>query len=383
MAIIDVIFYEGNELVSKWSPSGKTENYQIKLGSQLVVKESQEAIFFKEGKMLDVFAPGTHTLSTNNIPILSKLINLPFGSQSPFFAEVYFVNKSVLFDSKFGIFPFNLVDNEFKIPVSVSARGSFALKVIDAKKLLINLTGTSVQTGKEELRDYFRGLLSQSVKNSIIDLSRKNNISPFGLEIICDEVSNNVKPIVNKVFSEYGLELTLFNIEGIPVDDTDPKVQSLLSDYRRIMSEDVQERLRLKRRAENLEVYKVERSFDTSEKLAENLGNTESGNGVIGAMLGVGIAGSIANGLSDNMSQNMPRTESPGVNSEHQYFYSVNGKDKIGPVALMIIKQQYSAGLLTDSTIVWRNGLSAWTPLNSLPEASSFINISPPDLPNS
>jgi membrane protease subunit (stomatin/prohibitin family) len=381
MAIVDVIFYEGSELVYKWNPSSNAQNYQIKLGSQLVVKESQEAVFFKEGKLLDVFSPGTHTLSTNNIPILSKLINLPFGSQSPFFAEVYFVNKNVLFDSKFGVFPFNVIDSEFKIPVSVSARGSFALKIIDVKKLLLNLTGTSVRTGKEELRDYFRGLLSQSVKNSIIDLSKKNNISPFGLEIICEEVSNNVRPIVNEVFNEYGLELTLFNIEGIPVDDSDPKVEALLSDYRRIMSEDVQERMRLKRRAENIEVFKIERSFDTSEKLAENLGNTESGSGVIGAVLGMGIAGSIANGLTDNLNQNMSGIDRSNQSVENQYYYSINGKDKIGPVALSILQQQYAAGLIADATLIWRNGLSGWIQLNLLPEANTFINTMPPDLP--
>jgi membrane protease subunit (stomatin/prohibitin family) len=381
MAIIDVIFYEGEDLVYKWSPNDNAKNSQIKLGSQLVVKESQEVVFFKEGKLLDVFNPGTHTLHTNNIPILSKIINLPFGSQSPFFAEVYFVNKSILFNSKFGIFPFNIIDPEFKIPVSVTARGSFALKVIDTKKLLVNLTGTSIKTGKEELTDYFRGILSQSVKNSITELSKKNNISPFGLEIICDEVSKSVKPIINEIVNDYGLELVLFNIEGIPVDATDSKVQTLLSEYQRIMSEDVQERMRLKRRAENIEVFKIERSFDTSEKLAENLGNTESGNGIIGAIVGMGVAGSIANNLGNNINQNFTQSSNI-VNTDLNYYYSIDGKNKIGPVGLNILKQQYVAGLISDNTLIWRNGLSNWISLSMLPEAISFVNSIPPDLPS-
>lgn len=382
MAIIDVIFHEGDELVYKWSPNNNSKNSQVKLGSQLVVKESQEAVFFKEGKLLDIFGPGTHTLETNNIPLLSKIINLPFGSQSPFFAEVYFVNKSVVFNSKFGIFPFNLLDPEFKIPVSVTARGSFALKVIDTRKLILSLTGTSLKTDKEILREYFRGLLSQAVKNSITDLSRKNNISPFGLEIICDEVSKSVRPQVNDVFNEYGLELALFNIEGIPVDDSDPKVQTLLNEYQRIMSEDVQERLRLKRRAENIEVFKIERSYDTSEKLAENLGNTESGSGIIGAMIGMGVAGPIASGLSNNISQNLSNNISPELGSEAQFFYSIDGKNKIGPISLTILKQQYNAGMISENTLVWKSGLSNWIALRSLEDASSFINEGPPDLPS-
>ena len=95
MALIDRI-----KTPPEWTPDvlvWKWPSDQLTLGAQLIVNESQEAIFFKGGKALDLFGPGTHTLSSGNIPLLQKLINLPFGGQTPFSAEVYFVNKCIFF----------------------------------------------------------------------------------------------------------------------------------------------------------------------------------------------------------------------------------------------------------------------------------------------
>jgi len=385
MKILDVISFSGNDLIRKWLPeSGKTD-YQIKLGSQLVVNQTQEAIFLKEGKVLDVFGPGTHTLSSNNIPLLTRLINLPFNSKSPFFAEIYFVNKATIFDSKFGLFPFNLIEPEFKIPISVTARGSYALKINDSEKLLTSLTGMSLKTDQDTLQNHFRGIITQSVKNSITHIIKEQHISPLGLEIICDEVSQSVKPIVEKTFVSYGMQLELFNIEGIPIDDEDPKVKSILADYQRIMAEDLEERMRLKRRAENVDIFKVERSFDTSEKLAENLGGTEGGSGVLGAMLGLGIATPLANSLGDSIGKGMSDVESPKQNvSENnvtQFYYSSDGKTKVGPITIDIIEQLYNAGSIKENTLVWKTGMLDWRKLSELPESNNFINQGPPDLP--
>jgi len=385
MKILDVISFSGNDLIRKWLPeSGKTD-YQIKLGSQLVVNQTQEAIFLKEGKVLDVFGPGTHTLSSNNIPLLTRLINLPFNSKSPFFAEIYFVNKATIFDSKFGLFPFNLIEPEFKIPISVTARGSYALKINDSEKLLTSLTGMSLKTDQDTLQNHFRGIITQSVKNSITHIIKEQHISPLGLEIICDEVSQSVKPIVEKTFVAYGMQLELFNIEGIPIDDEDPKVKSILADYQRIMAEDLEERMRLKRRAENVDIFKVERSFDTSEKLAENLGGTEGGSGVLGAMLGLGIATPLANSLGDSIGKGMSDVESPKQNvSENnvtQFYYSSDGKTKVGPITIDIIEQLYNAGSIKENTLVWKTGMLDWRKLSELPESNNFINQGPPDLP--
>ena len=140
MAILDVLKYEGPNDVLAWkwrSDSNSSRENQLRMGSQLIVNESQEACFYKGGKLLDVFTPGTHTLSSKNLPLLSSLIGLVYGGDSPFTAEVYFVNKAVSMDAKFGLVPFNMLEPTFKVPIPVSCRGSFAIVVkdIDAIKI--------------------------------------------------------------------------------------------------------------------------------------------------------------------------------------------------------------------------------------------------------
>ena len=101
MAIIDRIKYDGNSNGSQWL-SYKCPSEQFVLGSQLIVNQGQEALFFKGGEALDLFGPGTHTLSTGNLPILNKLVNLPFGGKTPFSAEIYYINKTANLDMKWG-----------------------------------------------------------------------------------------------------------------------------------------------------------------------------------------------------------------------------------------------------------------------------------------
>ena len=130
------------------------------------------------------------------------------------------------------------------------------------------------------------------------------------------EVAQAVRGLLANTIKDYGLDLRLFNIEAIPIIDDDPKVKKVIEDYQRIMSEDTQEKMRLKRRADNLEVYKVERSFDTSEKVAENMGGGlgEGGN-LIGTMIGMGMVNPIANQMG-NIMQNNTQATNPINNSQ-------------------------------------------------------------------
>ena len=316
MAIIDVLKYDGpnDVLVWKWrSESISSREEELRMGSQLIVNQSQEACFFKGGELLDVFGPGTHTLSTKNLPFLSKLVGLVYGGDTPFSAEVYFVNKTVSMDAKFGLMPFNMVEPTFKVPVPVSCRGSFALIVKDSKRFLTNMIGTVKDFNTKTLSELFRGVISENVKRTITKISREQNLSPLELESIVYEVGTAVKSIINEHLQDFGIEIKLFNIESIPVIDEDQRVKDVVAQFQKIMAADVDERMRLKRRAENLEVYKVERSFDTTEKAAENLGGGEGGDaggagGIIGTMIGLGMVNPIAQQMGDMMAKNTPNT---------------------------------------------------------------------------
>jgi membrane protease subunit (stomatin/prohibitin family) len=342
MAINDVLKYTGpnNVLIWKWrSESNSSREQELRMGSQLVVNQSQEACFYKGGELLDVFGPGTHTLSTKNLPVLSGLVGLVYGGDSPFTAEVYFVNKSVSMDAKFGLVPFNMIEPTFKVPIPVSCRGSFALVVENSKLFLTKMVGTVKDFDTSTLSELFRGVITENVKNTITKISRDQNLSPLELESIVSEVGGAVKVVMNNHLLEFGLALKLFNIEAIPIIDEDQRVKDVVAQFQRIMAEDADERMRLKRHADNLETYKVERSFDTTEKAAENIGGGEGGGagGILGTMIGLGMVNPIAQQMGDMMAKNTAG--------------SVNTSDSSNGNTIELLKQLgelKDAGILTE-----------------------------------
>ena len=136
--------------------------------TQLVVQESQEAILFRDGQALDLFGPGRHTLSTDNIPLLRHLINLPTGGETPFKAHVWFVNKLNILDVKWGtLSPLLLRDPEYQIPIPVRAYGQFGVRIRDSRKFLLKLVGTRTRLTQDELIDSFRGLLLSRIGDMV------------------------------------------------------------------------------------------------------------------------------------------------------------------------------------------------------------------------
>jgi membrane protease subunit (stomatin/prohibitin family) len=326
MAIIDVLKYDGpnNVLVWKWR-SGYNSNREeeLRLGTQLIVNQSQEACFVKGGQLLDVFEPGTHTLSTKNLPILSNILGVAFGGQSPFKAEVYYVNKSISMDAKFGLIPFNMIEPNFKVPIPVTSRGSFAINISDSRVFLNKLVGTVSDFDTYTLSQFFRGVIVESVKGAITRIAKEQSLSPLELESIVFEVGQAVRGLIGETLNEYGLILKLFNIEAIPVIDEDQKVKDVVEQYQKLMSEDAAERMRLKRRAENLEVYKIERSFDTAETAAENIGGGlggDSGN-IVGTMISMGMVNPLANQMGNILQNSMPNSQNQNTTNENDKVF--------------------------------------------------------------
>ena len=155
MAIVSVVKYDGNPDVFAW----KYPDSELGTWTQLIVNESQQAILFKGGQALDVFEAGRHTLSTNNIPFLETIINLPFGGQSPFSAEVWFVSKQFNLDVKWGTpSPIQIQDPVFGVFVPVRSHGVFGIQIDDAKRFLVKLVGTLPSFTKNDIMRYFRGV---------------------------------------------------------------------------------------------------------------------------------------------------------------------------------------------------------------------------------
>lgn len=306
MAIANIIRCTIQEpiLIWKWHDDNYSKRQdEIRLGSQLIVSENQQAIFVKGGKICDVFETGQHTLATANLPILSQVIGSVFGGNSPFNASIYFVNKAVLMNTKFGLTPFNLVEPNFKVPIPVSARGSYALKISDARNLLIQICGNLTELTPQTIKEYFKGIVCTIVKNGILKLIKQTQISPIELETKIDDVTKLVSEDVLSTFAEYGLISKHFVIEAIPIIDDDPRVKDVVSKIHQIWAEDVEEKMKFRRHTENIDIYKTERMFDTAQSAAENLG----GNGIAGAFIGMNAVqplgstiGTMLNGVLNN-----------------------------------------------------------------------------------
>ncbi|HOP65033.1 MAG TPA: SPFH domain-containing protein, partial [Spirochaetota bacterium] len=252
MALLDVVQWDNKpgEVIFKF------EEGAIALGSQLIVKEGQEAIFFKNGQALDSYGPGRHTLSTGNVPLLEKLVNLPFGGKTPFPAEVYFINKTEIPNMKWGTKqPMQLMDPVYNLPVPIRAFGSYSIRINDVKSFLITATGTWQAFTTDAISTGFRDLaILPKVQDLVAEFMIKQEITILKLPAYYDEIGVAGKAKLGDDFTSFGVELVRFAVESINIPDDDENVQRLkkaLADKAEmnIMGDD----------------YKVKRTFDTME----------------------------------------------------------------------------------------------------------------------
>jgi membrane protease subunit (stomatin/prohibitin family) len=292
MAIVKVVKYNGTPDVFAW----KYPDEELGTWTQLIVNESQEAVLFKGGQALDLFGSGRHTLETKNIPILSKLVNLPFGGSSPFTAEVWYINKIHSLDIKWGTpTPIQIQDPKYDIFIPVSSFGQFGITITDSKKFLTKLVGTLPLFNKDNIIKYFRGVYITKVKDGISSYLLKKQISVVEINAYIDELSSFMKKRIEAAMDEYGIKLLNFFINDISVPEDDPAVKQLKE--------------ALSKKAEMNIVgfnYQQERSFDTMETAA---GNTSSDSAQfmgagMGLGMGVGLGGAMGSqfgGIAQNI----------------------------------------------------------------------------------
>ena len=200
---MDVIQYQdptGNTMVSRWPSDGTAA---IRLGSQLIVEESQQAVFFRDGKALDTFGPGRHTLATQNVPILATVLSIPFGGTSPFQAAVMFVSTKTFLDLKWGTKePVIFRDKELAM-VRLRAFGKFAVRVVNAQVFVNSVVGSRGFYTSQAVEDYFRDVIVAR----LTDVLGENLTSIFDLPKLYDELAMGLKSRVHDDFTKYGIEL--------------------------------------------------------------------------------------------------------------------------------------------------------------------------------
>ena len=272
MAVIERIKYNGSPEVFAW----KFPNDELGTWTQLIVNESQEAVLFKGGKALDVFASGRHTLDTANIPLLNNIINLPFGGRSPFTAEIWYVNKAHVLDIKWGTnTPIQLRDAKYGVFLPVRVHGQFGIKIEDSKQFLVKLVGTLPVFEKTALVQYFRGLYLTKVKDTVSSYLIDKQVSVLEINAYLDKLSDFMRERITPTLAEYGIRLVSFYVNDISVPEDDSAVKTLKD--------------ALAKRAQMDIVgfsYVQERSFDTLEGAATN---AHGGSDLMGAGIGVGM----------------------------------------------------------------------------------------------
>lgn len=285
MALFKVVRFDG--LKNRDWIIYKYPSDSLVLGSQLIVQEGQTAIFVKSGTVCDIFCPGTYTLSTANLPILNQFVQMPFGGQTPFSAEIYFINTTTKLDLYWGTSdPIQLIDPKYYVKLRIRAFGQMGLKLTDYATFFKELIGGMRQDDLvkfDKIKEFYRGLLVIKVKSIISETIINDKISALEITAKLEELSERVNEKISKEFNRYGFEVTNFYIKSINFPDEDfEKINKILEDKAafEIMGESR---------------YGTKRTFDVYEGAAKNE------NGVAGAFAAGGIGWGAAMNIGAGM----------------------------------------------------------------------------------
>lgn len=219
MALLDIVEYvdpTGNVLAARVPPNGDGE---LRLGSQCIVREGQLAFFARDGRFLDMLIPGRHTLTTANIPLLIDFIKLPFGSRSPFRADVYFVSLHQHTDLKWGTpQPIPMRDTQFGM-VRLRAFGTYVVQVSEPRRLLTAVVGTRGRLTVQDIEDQLRSSIIARVADVIAERMRERQLSVLDLATEYDELSEMAYEVLKPDFAALGMELARFYINTISVPE--------------------------------------------------------------------------------------------------------------------------------------------------------------------
>jgi len=233
MAFIDVV--EWNDAandVFAWK-YGQNKNNNLSTFTQLIVRESQEAILFSKGQILGKFGPGKHTLNTENLPLLRNLFGIPFGGKNPFVAEVWFVNKTAPLTIDWRTDTMRFRDPDYGEMVPLAAEGRYGLKVEDAERFLVQLVGTFTEFTARDLTNHFLGALVAKTKSVIISFMQTNQVGITTISARLDDLSKFLTEPLKEFWESYGMLLTGFYITSVDLDESTAdgkKIAAALSD---------------------------------------------------------------------------------------------------------------------------------------------------------
>ncbi|PLX06068.1 MAG: antifreeze protein [Marinilabiliales bacterium] len=373
MGLLNKLKNEFIDIIEWLDPTNDTivhrfERYQneIKMGAKLTVRESQVAVFINEGQIADVYSPGMYTLSTENMPILSTLKGWKYGFNSPFKAEVYFVNTKRFLDNKWGTpNPVMMRDAEFG-PVRIRAFCIYEFRVDDAATFIREIVGTDGDSTTDEVTNKLRNIIVTRFTDAVAE----SKIPVLDMAANYNEFSEVVGKVIIDEYKEYGLNMTKFLVSNISLP---PNVEESL-DKRTSMGV-----------IGDLNKYTQFQTAEAIGDMAKNSGGDGGGMAAGGMGMGMGMAmgGQMANAMSQPQQQQQQQgggAPPPPVPPALTFFAVINGQQS-GPYDINTLKQMASQGTLTKETLVWRDGMANWSAAGQVPEMSQVFGATPPPVP--
>jgi membrane protease subunit (stomatin/prohibitin family) len=349
------------------------ERYQneIKNGAKLVVREGQTAVFINEGQLADVFSPGTYDLTTQNLPILSTLKGWKYGFNSPFKAEVYFVNTTLFTDEKWGTKnPITLSDERFGL-VEIRAFGTYAFKVSDAGKFIVDIVGTDNNFTNFEINEHLKSLIATRFTDTVGEANLPIELYAANTS----ELSETCQEVMQPEFKMVGISLERFYIENVSMPE---ELKKEIFEYSRLDKIDLDKLTRFK-----------------TAKAIEAAANNDGG--TAGAGMGMGMGFVMAQQMGNMMNPQMGNQQATQQNQQQQnqqagampppmpqavqYFYAANGA-QTGPVPYEQLRSLFASRTVNRDTLIWKSGMDGWKALSEVEELKNFLGgNTPPPLP--
>ncbi len=338
---------------------------EIKYGAKLVVREGQMAVFINEGQLADVFKPGTHTLTTQNLPILATLKGWKYGFESPFKAEVYFVSTRKFTDLKWGTpGPATMRDKDFGV-VRVTSFGIYAIRINNPATFIKDIVGTDGHFTTDGISENLRGKLGSRIKEVMPELG----MSIIDLESKVTELGTKLRERLNPEFEGMGIELVEVQVQDIGLPE---EVEKAIDKRGAIAA------------IGNLQAYAAYETAGAIKDAAQNPGGAAG----VGMGLGAGVAmgGMMANAMGASLGtagaggMGAVGAAPPPLPGAIAFHVALNGQ-QVGPFDMATLQSQAAGGQLKRDTLVWKAGMAQWAAAGSVPELAALFASMPPPIP--
>jgi membrane protease subunit (stomatin/prohibitin family) len=331
---------------------------EIKNGAQLIVRESQVAVFMYEGEFGDVFPPGRYELTTANIPILTTLESWKYAFDAPFKCDIYFVATRQFTDLKWGTKnPVMMRDAELGA-IRLRAFGSYCIRVSDPKQFIQQIAGTDTLFQTTEITGQLRNILASRFADAVSEAK----IPALDLAANYNEMGEMLRQALKGEIAGYGVELTLFLIENISFPE---EVEQLL-DKRTQMG-----------LVGNMNTYT---QFQTANAIGDMAENPGGGGNMMGVLAGVGMGNVVTGAIQGSTQQAQPQAAGgPPPLPQEQWYAGIENK-QVGPLTKEQLQQLIQQRKVTKETLLWKQGMENWTAAKDIPETEAMFSSVPPPL---